>query len=81
MPSSRSISSFRGRLPRRRIAPRALTHPASLPGYLYSSRPPTDREYDFDHVARLMHTFMLGLGYGAGYATQGAFRRKAWASC
>jgi hypothetical protein len=42
----------------------------SLPGYMYSSPPPTDREYDFDDVARLMHNLMLGLGYKE-YVTQG----------
>jgi hypothetical protein len=42
----------------------------SLPGYMYSSPPPTDREYDFDDVARLMHNLMLGLGYKE-YITQG----------
>ncbi|KAJ9094564.1 hypothetical protein QFC20_006879 [Naganishia adeliensis] len=43
----------------------------SLPGYMYSSPPPIDGEFDFDAVARVMHNFMLGLGYKFGYATQG----------
>lgn len=43
----------------------------SLPGFLYSSPPPTDIDFDFDAVARVMHNFMLGLGYQSGYATQG----------
>ncbi|KAJ9113243.1 hypothetical protein QFC22_006082 [Naganishia vaughanmartiniae] len=42
----------------------------SLPGFLYSSPPPTDIDFDFDAVARVMHNFMLGLGYKSGYATQ-----------
>ncbi|KAJ9094892.1 hypothetical protein QFC19_007748 [Naganishia cerealis] len=43
----------------------------SIPGYLYSSRPPSDADFDFDSVARVMHNLMLGLGYKSGYATQG----------
>ncbi|KAJ9120003.1 hypothetical protein QFC24_005486 [Naganishia onofrii] len=46
-------------------------HFIGLPGFLYSSPPPTDIDFDFDAVARVMHNFMLGLGYQSGYATQG----------
>lgn len=45
---------------------------------MYSSPPPIDGEFDFDAVARVMHNFMLGLGYKSGYATQGTFLENPW---
>ena len=42
----------------------------SLPGYA-SSRPPLDKEFGIEDVARLMNDLMISLGYGAGYMVQG----------
>lgn len=43
----------------------------SLPGYAFSSRPPLDKDFGIEDVARLMNKLMLGLGYGSGYVVQG----------
>ncbi|EAW09488.1 epoxide hydrolase family protein [Aspergillus clavatus NRRL 1] len=43
----------------------------SLPGYGFSSGPPLDREYTSFDVARVFDQLMKGLGFEAGYVTQG----------
>lgn len=43
----------------------------SLPGYAYSSGPPTDQNFDTEGIARVMDKLMVGLGFGKGYITQG----------
>jgi microsomal epoxide hydrolase len=44
---------------------------SSIPGYAFSSRPPLDKDFGIEGVARLMNKLMLGLGYGSGYVVQG----------
>ena len=43
----------------------------SLPGYAYSSGPPTDTDYGVDIAAGAMNNLMVGLGFGNGYLAQG----------
>lgn len=43
----------------------------SLPGYAYSSGPPLDQNFNTEGIARVMDRLMVGLGFGAGYVTQG----------
>lgn len=43
----------------------------SLPGYGYSSGPPTDKNFDMQGIARVMDKLMVGLGFGDGYIAQG----------
>ena len=43
----------------------------SLPGYGYSSGPPTDKNFDTEGIARVMDKLMVGLGFGDGYIAQG----------
>lgn len=43
----------------------------SLPGYGYSSGPPTDKNFDMLGIARVMDKLMVGLGFGDGYIAQG----------
>ncbi|KAH0339789.1 epoxide hydrolase 1, partial [Aureobasidium melanogenum] len=43
----------------------------SLPGYAFSSPPPSDRDFGIEDIARLMNQLMLNLGHGAGYIVQG----------
>jgi microsomal epoxide hydrolase len=43
----------------------------SLPGYVFTSPPPLDKDFGIEDVARLMNQLMLNLGYGAGYMVQG----------
>ncbi|ODO11218.1 hypothetical protein I350_01822 [Cryptococcus amylolentus CBS 6273] len=43
----------------------------SLPGWLFSSPPPTDREFSVIDVGYLFHSLMVGLGFGGGYVAQG----------
>jgi microsomal epoxide hydrolase len=43
----------------------------SLPGYVFSSPPPLDRDWTIADSARLIHKLMLALGFGAGYMVQG----------
>lgn len=45
----------------------------SLPGFAFSSAPPTNRDFDLTDCAYLMDALMGGLGYGGetGYVVQG----------
>ncbi|WVQ81624.1 hypothetical protein IAT38_003748 [Cryptococcus sp. DSM 104549] len=43
----------------------------TLPGWLFSSPPPTDREFSVKDVAYLFDQLMRGLGFGSGYVAQG----------
>ena len=43
----------------------------SLPGYAFSSSPPTDKDYFLEDAARLLQKVMHGLGFGGGYVVQG----------
>ena len=43
----------------------------SLPGYAFSSRPPLDRDFRLEDIARLLNKLMISLGFGKGYAVQG----------
>jgi microsomal epoxide hydrolase len=43
----------------------------SLPGYVFSSPPPLDRDWTMADSARLTHKLMVQLGFGAGYMVQG----------
>ncbi|RGP74481.1 microsomal epoxide hydrolase [Fusarium longipes] len=43
----------------------------SLPGYAFSSKPPLDRDFRAEDVARVVNTLMIQLGFGNGYVTQG----------
>ena len=43
----------------------------SLPGYGYSSGPPTDKNFTTEGIARVMDKLMVGLGFGDGYIAQG----------
>lgn len=43
----------------------------SLPGYSFSSKPPLDKDFRIEDVARVMNKLMIGLGFGSGYIVQG----------
>ena len=43
----------------------------SLPGYAFSSGPPTDRNFTLTDAADLLHEMMIQLGFGSGYVAQG----------
>lgn len=43
----------------------------SLPGYAFSSAPPTDRDFKCEHIAPVMDAVMQALGFGDGYIAQG----------
>jgi microsomal epoxide hydrolase len=43
----------------------------SLPSYAFSSRPPLDKDFGIEDVARLLNQLMLGLGFESGYMVQG----------
>lgn len=43
----------------------------SLPGYAYSSGPPTDKDYGLDKAAGAVDNLMIGLGFQSGYLAQG----------
>lgn len=43
----------------------------SLPGYAYSSGPPTDRDYTTEIASSALNNLMVGLGFGNGYLAQG----------
>ncbi|KAH0371222.1 alpha/beta-hydrolase, partial [Aureobasidium melanogenum] len=43
----------------------------SLPGYAFSSAPPTDRDFKNEHIAPVMDAVMQALGFGDGYIAQG----------
>ncbi|WVQ72164.1 hypothetical protein IAR50_001709 [Cryptococcus sp. DSM 104548] len=43
----------------------------SLPGWLFSSPPPQDREFSVVDVGYLFNGLMEGLGFGGGYVAQG----------
>lgn len=43
----------------------------SLPGYAFSSRPPLDRDFVLQDIARIYNKLMILLGFGSGYAVEG----------
>ncbi|KAF2429983.1 alpha/beta-hydrolase [Tothia fuscella] len=43
----------------------------SMPGYAFSSPPPTDRDFRVQDVASIMNSLMINLGFGSGYVCQG----------
>jgi microsomal epoxide hydrolase len=43
----------------------------SLPGYAFSSRPPLDRDFRLEDVARIFNSLMISLGFENGYVVQG----------
>jgi microsomal epoxide hydrolase len=43
----------------------------SLPGYAFSSKPPTEKDFRIEDVARIMDLLMLQLGFKLGYVAQG----------
>jgi microsomal epoxide hydrolase len=43
----------------------------SLPGYAFSSSPPTDRDFKAEHMAPVMDSLMQTLGFNSGYIAQG----------
>ncbi|KAF7846051.1 hypothetical protein BT93_L5425, partial [Corymbia citriodora subsp. variegata] len=43
----------------------------SLPGYTYSSGPPTDRNYTIDDAPIIMNKLMCEIGFESGYLAQG----------
>lgn len=43
----------------------------SLPGYAFSSPPPTTRDFQLQDVASIMNSLMVQLGFGSGYICQG----------
>lgn len=43
----------------------------SLPGYVFSSGPPLDRDFTNEDSARILDKLMQGLGFGGGYIAQG----------
>jgi microsomal epoxide hydrolase len=43
----------------------------SLPGYAFSSKPPLDKDFRVEDVARIINTLMVQLGFGSGYVAQG----------
>jgi microsomal epoxide hydrolase len=43
----------------------------SLPGYAFSSPPPTNRDIQIQDVASIMNSLMVELGFGNGYVCQG----------
>jgi microsomal epoxide hydrolase len=43
----------------------------SLPGYAFSSPPPTNRDFQLQDVASIMNSLMVELGFGDGYVCQG----------
>ncbi|KAF9892940.1 hypothetical protein FE257_000532 [Aspergillus nanangensis] len=43
----------------------------SLPGYVFSSGPPLDRNFTNDDSARILDQLMKGLGFSGGYVSQG----------
>lgn len=43
----------------------------SLPGYAFSSGPPTDRDCGTPDMAPVMNKLMISLGFGSGYVAQG----------
>ncbi|KAI4723143.1 alpha/beta-hydrolase [Aureobasidium sp. EXF-10727] len=43
----------------------------SLPGYAFSSSPPTSRDFKAEHMAPVMDTLMQNLGFESGYIAQG----------
>ncbi|KII93470.1 hypothetical protein PLICRDRAFT_49516 [Plicaturopsis crispa FD-325 SS-3] len=43
----------------------------TLPGWTLSSKPPVDKDFTSQDVARLFDRLLIGLGFGAGYVAQG----------
>ena len=43
----------------------------SLPGYAFSSGPPTDRDWKATDTARIINKLMVSIGFGSGYISQG----------
>ncbi|KAF9776543.1 hypothetical protein IL306_005252 [Fusarium sp. DS 682] len=43
----------------------------SLPGYAFSSKPPLDKDFGAQDVARIVNSLMVQLGFGGGYVAQG----------
>jgi microsomal epoxide hydrolase len=43
----------------------------SLPGYAFSSPPPTNKSYGLENIAAIMDSLMGQLGFGSGYVAQG----------
>lgn len=43
----------------------------SLPGYMFSSPPPLDRDFRVEDIARVLHKLALSLGFGDGFIVQG----------
>ncbi|KAL4727120.1 hypothetical protein ACLX1H_006021 [Fusarium chlamydosporum] len=43
----------------------------SLPGYAFSSKPPLDKDFGVEDIARVVNTLMVQLGFGNGYVAQG----------
>ncbi|GAB7351144.1 hypothetical protein MBLNU459_g1599t1 [Dothideomycetes sp. NU459] len=43
----------------------------SLPGYAFSSGPPTDKDFNMTDMPRIMHKLMMDLGFAGGYIAQG----------
>jgi microsomal epoxide hydrolase len=43
----------------------------SLPGYAFSSKPPLDKDFGVQDVARIVNSLMVQLGFGSGYIAQG----------
>jgi microsomal epoxide hydrolase len=43
----------------------------SLPGYAFSSKPPLDKDFRIEDIARIMDRLMVKLGFESGYITQG----------
>ena len=43
----------------------------SLPGYGFSSKPATNKNFRIEDIARIMDKLMINLGYESGYIAQG----------
>ncbi|KAF4335453.1 microsomal epoxide hydrolase [Fusarium beomiforme] len=43
----------------------------SLPGYAFSSKPPLDKDFGVEDIARVVNSLMIQLGFGSGYVSQG----------
>ena len=43
----------------------------SIPGYAYSSGPPSNQDYALENASEALHNLMIGLGFGNGYYAQG----------